>query len=93
LIASSAIMTGRAAPVSTSTPATYPTEQRCWWCSPERISDPAVISNAGQIGNGFDSDIACDHCLLSAPSPRAIRGGTIIVNHPLSSSSRAWTES
>jgi hypothetical protein len=41
-----------------------------------------LINNAGQIGNGYNSDVTYDHCLLQrAITAGEYEGGTIIVNH------------
>src|SRR6185436_6411954 len=41
-----------------------------------------LINNAGQIANGYNSDITYDHCLLQrAITSGESEGGTIVVNH------------
>src|ERR1043166_9280119 len=41
-----------------------------------------LINQAGQIANGFDSDVTYDHCLLQrAITSGEYSGGTIILNH------------
>ncbi|MEW6160966.1 MAG: hypothetical protein AB1813_26350, partial [Verrucomicrobiota bacterium] len=41
-----------------------------------------LINQAGQIGNGYNSDITFDHCLLQrAITAGEYEGGTIVVNH------------
>jgi hypothetical protein len=46
------------------------------------LTNCAVINTAGQVANGYNSDVTYDHCLLQrAITAGEYVGGTIIVNH------------
>jgi len=87
LIANGTIMTGAGAAesLSFSPGASHRSEQAVLLVhSGARafLTNCHVINNAGQVGNGYNSDVTYDHCLLQ----RAITGGeyvggTIIVNN------------
>jgi hypothetical protein len=86
LIASGAIMTGAgaAASFSFSPGASHRSEQALLLVhSGARafLTNCFLINNAGQIGNGYNSDVTYDHCLLQrAITAGEYVGGTIIVN-------------
>jgi len=87
LIANGAIMTGAGgtASMSFSPGASHRSEQALLLIhSGARVSmtNCFLINNAGQIGNGLNSDVTFDHCLLQrAITAGEYEGGTIIVNN------------
>ena len=87
LIANGAIMTGAggAASISFSPGASHRSEQPLLLIhSGARVAmtNCFLINNAGQIGNGLNSDVTFDHCLLQrAITAGEYVGGTIIVNN------------
>lgn len=87
LFANGAIMTGAgaAASLSFSPGASHRSEQALLLVhSGARafLTNCFLINNAGQIGNGFNSDVTYDHCLLQrAITAGEYEGGTVIVNH------------
>ena len=87
LIANGAIMTGAgaAASMSFSPGASHRSEQAVLLAhSGARVSmtNCFVINNAGQIGNGLNSDVTFDHCLLQrAITAGEYEGGTVIINN------------
>ena len=86
LIANGAIMTGAgaAASFSFSPGASHRSEQAVLLVhSGARafLTNCFLINNAGQVGNGYNSDVTFDHCLLQrAITAGEYVGGTIIVN-------------
>ncbi len=87
LIANGAIMTGAgaAASFSFSPGASHRSEQALLLVhSGARafLTNCFLINNAGQIGNGYNSDVIYDHCLLQrAITAGEYEGGTVIVNN------------
>jgi hypothetical protein len=87
LIANGAIMTGAGAASSFdfSPGASHRSEQALLLVhggARASLTNCFLISNAGQIGNGDNSDITYDHCLLQrAITAGEYEGGTIIVNN------------
>jgi hypothetical protein len=87
LIANGAIMTGAgAAPSFSFSPgASHRSEQALLLVhSGARafLTNCFLINNAGQIGNGYNSDVTYDHCVLQrAITAGEYVGGTIIVNN------------
>ena len=87
LVANGAIFVGGggAASISFSPGASHRSEQAVFLVhSGARLylTNCAVINTAGQIGNGYNSDVTYDHCLIQkAITTGEYVGGTIIVNH------------
>ena len=88
LTANGAIMTGAGAAANFGWPgyaSSHKTEQALLMIhsnSVARLTNCYFINNAGQIGNGFNSDLTLDHCLWQrAITAGEYAGGTIIVNH------------
>lgn len=87
LIANGAIMTGAgAAPSFNFSPgSSHRSEQALLLVQSGArafLTNCYLINNAGQIGNGYNSDVTYDHCLLQrAITAGEYVGGTIIVNH------------
>ena len=88
LIANGAIMTGSGAAANFGWPSyasTHKSAQALLMLhsnSIARLTNCFLVNQAGQIGNGFNSDLTLDHCLWQ----RAITGGeyvggTLIINH------------
>ena len=88
LIANGAIMTGSGAAANFGWPSyasTHKSAQALLMLhsnSVARLTNCFLVNQAGQIGNGFNSDLTLDHCLWQ----RAITGGeyvggTLIINH------------
>lgn len=86
VVANNAIFTGGggAASISFSPGASHRPEQPVFFVhSGARLflTNCAVINTAGQVGNGYNSDVTFDHCLLQrAITAGEYVGGTIIVN-------------
>lgn len=76
---------GGAASISFSPGASHRSEQAVFLVhSGARLflTNCAVINTAGQVANGYNSDVTYDHCLLQrAITAGEYVGGTIIVNH------------
>ena len=87
LIANGAIMTGAGANPSFAFPAdsSHRSEQALLLVHTNArafLTNCFLINNAGQIGNGINSDVTYDHCLLQrAITAGEYVGGTIIVNN------------
>ena len=87
LIANGAIMTGAggASSISFSPGASHRSEQALLLVhSGARVSltNCFLINNAGQIGNGLNSDVTFDHCLLQrAITAGEYEGGTVIIHN------------
>lgn len=87
LIANGAIMTGAgaASSFSFSPGASHRSEQALLLVhsgARASLTNCFLINNAGQIGNGYNSDVTYDHCLLQrAITAGEYVGGTIIVNN------------
>lgn len=87
LIANGAIMTGAGAQSSFSfSPGpSHRSEQALLLVQSSArafLTNCFLINNAGQIGNGYNSDVTYDHCLLQrAVTGGEYEGGTIIVNN------------
>jgi hypothetical protein len=87
LIANGAIMTGAgaASSFSFSPGASHRSEQALLLVhsgARASLTNCFLINNTGQIGNGYNSDVTYDHCLLQrAITAGEYVGGTIIVNN------------
>lgn len=87
VVANHAIFTGGggAASISFSPGASHRSEQPVFFVhSGARLflTNCAVINTAGQVGNGYNSDVTYDHCLFQrAITAGEYVGGTIILNH------------
>jgi hypothetical protein len=87
LIANGAIMTGAgaASSFSFSPGASHRSEQALLLVhsgARASLTNCFLINNAGQVANGYNSDVTYDHCLLQrAITAGEYEGGTIIVNN------------